>query len=464
MNVFLVHASAYFPETERSMPLGAMYLASYLKDRHQCRVKLFDMQLRVRTPEPVIFQAREFKPDLIGISAMTPDSKVMESLAARFKSEFPDLPIVSGGAHASNNPESVMKNPSVDYVVSMEGERGFGALVDHLNGKRDLEQVPNLYYRRNGSSQQNDPAEFIEDLDSLPFPAYDLIDLEAYYRIPRCGVILSRQRYAALMTSRGCPYRCAYCHQILGKKWRPRSPENVVDEIEWLANEYGIGEFLFMDDIFNLSTDRTNRIARLIIDRELDVGLSFPIGLRGDIMTEESVKLLKQAGMFRCMYAVESASERIQGMIRKDNKLDKLLHIIDYTRKLGIMVHGSFMLGFPTETEQEAHSTIEWALRSGLHTAAFYRVIPFKGSELYVLAKAAGTPIPEDPKSYEFHKSTAVNVSAMPNRVLNRLKRKAYRRFYLSPRRLWDILRVLPNRRKTLPALLLIWIRKALLW
>ena len=464
MKVLLVQVAAYGPETERSMPLGILYLASTLREQRSCRVELFDMQLKIRDAAPAVAKARTFRPDLIGLSGMTPVANAMDALAGELKKAFPSTPLVAGGAHPTNNPDKVMQNDAVDFVIVGEGEYALAGLIDHLEGKCGLPEVPNLGYRENGSVRHNDPAPYMQDLDSLPFPAYDLIDLEPYYRIPRCGVIYSHRRYAAMITSRGCPYRCAYCHQIMGKKWRPRSAPNVVDEMEQLVRDFGIREFVFMDDMFNLTPERTDQLAELILERGLKVGLSFPIGLRGDIMTGRSVRLLKKAGMFRCMYAVESASERIQKLIGKNNKLDKIKEIIDITRREGVLVHGSFMLGFPTETQAEARSTVEWAVRSRLHTAAFYRVIPYPGTELNRMAKEAGVNLPDDLEGYEFHKANVVNASLVPDAVLNRLKRQAYRRFYLSFRRLWSIFWILPNRGKMLPELFRIWIRKAFFW
>ncbi|MDP8257458.1 MAG: radical SAM protein [Candidatus Alcyoniella australis] len=464
MKVFLAQAAVYTPDVERSMPLGIMYLASYLRERYGCEVKLFDMQLRIKRVEPVIQAAREFGPELIGISGMSPDARAIQSLTQAIRREFPDVPLVIGGAHATNCPERTLDETDCDYLIPNEGELALGALVEHLRGERELQDVPSILYRRDGQTVQHEPAPYIEDLDSLPFPAFDLIDIEGYYKIQRCGVIFSHKRYAAMVTSRGCPYRCAYCHNILGKHNRVRSPENVVNEMQSLVREYGVGEFVIMDDMVNLYPKRINRIAELIIERKLDIKLHFPIGMRGDIMTEESVRLLKKAGMFRCMYAVETASPRLQKMIRKNNDLDKILHIIDYTQRQGVMVHGTFMLGFPTETEQEALATLELARRSRLHTAAFYRVIPYWGTDLYRMALDAGVEMPQEMEHYEFHKSDAINMSQMPDETLSRLRRQAYRSFYLRPSRLWRILQTLPNPLRLLPLLTLTWIRKALVW
>ncbi len=464
MRVFLIQSARYSPETERSMPLGPLYLASWLRERYACEVGFFDMQLGVRDPGPAVARARAFRSDLIGLSGMTPDAPALAQLADRLRAEFPETPIVVGGAHATNYGEETLQRMPVDYVVTHEGEQAMGILVEALRGRQNFDDVPNLIRRGPNGPLRNAAAHWITDLDNVPYPAFDLLDLDRYYDIPRCGVIYAHKRYAAIVTSRGCPYHCSYCHTTLGKRWRKRSPANVVDEMEHLVNEYGVGDFVIMDDLFNADAKRVNEIARLIIDRGLRIGMSFPIGLRGDIMTEESVLLLKQAGMFRCMYAVETASNRLQKLIHKNNKLEKLRHIIEFTRKQGVMVHASFMLGFPTETEDEARATVDFALTSRLHTAAFYRVIPFKGTDLHEIAASVGQDPGDDLETMEFHQSNTVNVSLVPDGVLNRLKRQAYRRFYLSPRRIWSIVAALPNRRRLLPQLFGMWVRKALIW
>ena len=443
------------------MPLGLLYLASYLREINKHTVGLHDMQLLENSPQPAVRAALDFRPELIGISGMTADARVIDELATAVKRALPNVPLVVGGAHATNYTEQVMANPAVDSVIVNEGESALAAYIDHLHDKRISTEVPNLVFREKGEILRSPAAPYIEDLDSLPFPAFDLLNLQAYYRLPRCGVIYRHRRYAAIISSRGCPYRCAYCHQIHGKKWRARSAANVLDEMEPLHAQSDIRDFIFMDDMFNRSAERVDAIAQGIIDRRLSIGLHFPIGLRGDIMTENSVRLLKKAGMYRCMYAVETASERLQKEIGKNNNLTRLKHIIDFTRRQGILVHGSFMLGFPTETETEARATIDFAMRSRLHTAAFYRVVPFQGTRLHRMAVEAGTVMPNDLTRYEFHIANNINISAMPDWTLSHLKQLAYRRFYLSPSRIFAILRDMPNRWRLLPNLLLIRVRKS---
>ncbi|MDP8223327.1 MAG: radical SAM protein [Candidatus Lernaella stagnicola] len=463
MRFLLIQAATYFPETEKCFPVGTLQLAAYVRETLGATVGFFDMQHNVRDVAPVIEAVRRFCPDVVGISAMTVDQAAMHAVAKAVKAHQPDLPVIAGGSHPTTYPGDTLARGDIDFAIRGEGEIGAAALLRHLQGELPRDEVPNLVWLENGELQSNEAAPWIEKLDSLPFAAYDLADLEAYYKMPRTGVIWARRRYAAVSTSRGCPYRCAYCHRVLGKRWRPRSPRDVVDELEQLVARYRIGEIVFVDDMFNLDKARVQEICRLIRLRRLDLKLAFPIGLRGDIMDEETIRALVDAGMFRCMYAVETASPRLQTLISKNLNLDRVLEVIDTTNRYGVLTHGTFMLGFPTETEAEMRDTIALAERSMLATAAFFRVIPFGDTELVALARKYGASVPDDFTRFEFHKSK-VNVSPVSDEVVDHLKKLAYFRFYVSPRRFWRVLRRLPNIAANLPHLMAIWWRKTFLW
>lgn len=263
-----------------------------------------------------------------------------------------------------------------------------------------------------------------------------------------------------MFSSRACPWRCTYCHNSYGKVFRERSAEHVLAEIDLLVTKYGVKELVFMDDIFNFRPARAKAIAQGIIDRGYKLALTFPNGFRGDILDEELVVLLKKAGMYRCMVAVESASPRLQKVMQKNLKIDKVRKIVDFIASQGVMVHGAFMLGFPSETEEEMNETIEWAATSSFHTAAFFRVIPFKGTKLFSQVEEAGHPLPTDWSAYEPYKSE-INLSAVPEERIFELRKKAYRRFYWNPKRLYRIFSLIPQKRNMIPYLTLLFARRA---
>ena len=164
--------------------------------------------------------------------------------------------------------------------------------------------------------------------------------------------------------------------------------------------------------------------------------------------------------MYRCMVAVESAVPRVQRVMKKNLKIDKVRRIVDFIAAQGVMVHGAFMLGFPSETEDEMRATIDWAATSSFHTAAFFRVIPFKGTELFSQVQHAGFDLPSDWSKYEPYQSE-INLSEVPEAEIYRLRKLAYRRFYWRPARLWNIFRLIPNKTNMLPFLALLFARRA---
>ena len=208
--VLLVQAAARQRDLDHSHPLGIMSLASFLKQHQGYEVRLADMQLNKGAVEPILATARDFRPEVIGISAMTVDFPCAVDVARRLKMIFSTTPIVVGGAHTTHRPEVIAEASAIDYGFAGESETGFVALLEALADNKKLNEVPNLIYRRDGGLQCNSPAAFITDLDSLPFPAYDLIDVEAYNKLSPPGFIYRHRRYASLMTSRGCPFGCAY--------------------------------------------------------------------------------------------------------------------------------------------------------------------------------------------------------------------------------------------------------------
>lgn len=443
------------------MPLGLMALTAYLRRERDCVVRIFDMQHDCRGVDRVVDAARDFAPDLIGIGGMSTDAEVIHALAHRLKTAFPDRPLVVGGAHAGHRAEDLVALPDIDYVVAGEGEIATLALLDHLDGRIPVDRVPSLVRRTGDGIVRTDPAPPILDLDSLPFPAIDAIDADAYYRISRPGYFYARRRYAVVMTSRGCPFGCSYCHHIHGRKYRYRSPENVLAEMTMLRAKIGAQEFVFLDDLLNLPAGRLERIAELIIERDWGVALNMPTGLRGDLMSEQTLRLLKRAGLFRCMFAIDTASPRLQKFTGRRLNVEKTLEMIRFARKIGILVHGTFILGFPTETREEAELTVSTALGSDLHTAAFHRAVAFKGTKMYAQAVAAGAVNVDDPAGYDYKLDHGVNPSLMSEKELVRIRKNAWRRFYLSPRRAAALFAFLPYWVRVMPMFLRMWLEKA---
>jgi radical SAM superfamily enzyme YgiQ (UPF0313 family) len=453
----------YHPYTQFTHvhPLGIMMIASQARRAGHADVHILDMKVEDWTPERCVEELERLRPRVVGLSGMTYEAGCLHKVAKLVKQRLPGTIVVAGGPHPSVAAADVMADESVDFVVRGEGEETFVDVLDGIrDGRTDWEACLGITWRRDGEVVENPDRPAPNDLDAMPFPAWDLIDHEKYHTVPRGGVIYAHKEFATMFSSRACPWRCTYCHNSYGKKFRERSAENVLAEMELLVTQHGVKEFVFMDDIFNLKPERAKAIAQGIIDRDWNIRLTFPNGFRGDILDEELVVLLKQAGMYRCMVAVESASPRIQKVMKKRLKIDKVKHIVDFIAKQGVMVHGAFMLGFPSETEEEMEATIRWAADSSFHTAAFFRVIPFKGTELFEEVEHAGFQLPTDWSAYEPYQSD-INLSEVPEETILKLRKRAYRSFYWNPRRLFRIFKLIPNKSNMLPFLTLLFARRA---
>lgn len=453
----------YHPYTQFTHvhPLGIMMIAAQARKAGFDDVRILDMKVEDWTPERCVDELVKLRPDVVGLSAMTYEAGCLHQVARELSRRLPGAIVVAGGPHPSVAADDVLADETVDFVVRGEGEFTFAELCEGLDkGRNEWSECLGLSWRKDGAIVHNPDRPPPSKLDDMPFPAWDLVDHPKYHTVPRGGVIYAHKEFATMFSSRACPWRCTYCHNSYGKTFRERSAENVLAEIDLLVRDYGVKEIVFMDDIFNFRPERAKKIAQGIIDRGYKLALTFPNGFRGDILDEELVVLLKKAGMYRCMVAVESASPRIQKVMKKNLKIDKVEKIVDFIARQGVMVHGAFMLGFPTETEEEMRETIDWAAKSSFHTAAFFRVIPFKGTELFKEIEHSGYELPKDWSAYEPYKSE-INLSTVPEDKIFALRKEAYRRFYLNPKRMWRIFQSIPNKTNMLPFLTLLFARRA---
>ena len=324
----------YHPYTQHTHvhPLGVMSIAAAARQRGHADVHVLDMKVEGWTPAQALEALVELRPDVVGLSAMTYEAGCLHELAKLVAERLPETRVVAGGPHPSVADLDVMADAAVDFVVRGEGEYTFSDLMDGLAaGREDWDGCRGLTWRDGAGEVRREPDRAPPDpLDDLPFPAWDLIDHAKYHEVPRGGVIYAHKEFATMFSSRACPWRCTYCHNSYGKTFRERSAEHVLAEIDLLVREHGVRELVFMDDIFNFKPERAKAIARGLIERDYRLKLTFPNGFRGDILDEELVLLLKQAGMYRCMVAVESAVPRIQKVMKKNLKIEKVQRIVDF--------------------------------------------------------------------------------------------------------------------------------------
>ncbi len=420
------------PHTAVSPPLGLLYLAAHLRNNFDVELRVVNQRVYNFSHDILVRQAVDLQADIIGLRAATAQAHHIPYLTKAFKQALPGAWIVLGGPHVSAAGVGAFKGTEVDIGVIGEGERPLEAIVQARSGEGELDDIPGILWRDEHGDVVANPGMFppIEDLDSLPFPAYDLIDLSAYWKHQSFPAIL-RRRYISLFSSRGCPYNCNYCHHIFGKKFRGHSAERIVDEIQYFQRKYNIDDFEFLDDAFNLSHKRLSQFCDLVQERGLHTRLVLPNGVRTDVLTESEIEALVDAGLYFCSFALESGSPRIQKMIGKNLDIPKFIENVDAAADKGVFCNGYAMLGFTGETEDDMRQTIDAACRSSLHTCRFFTVTPFPGTTLYEEAKQR---CPEQLARLDYanmdYDQVFVNLSDVPDRRFFYYQRKANRKFY----------------------------------
>jgi radical SAM superfamily enzyme YgiQ (UPF0313 family) len=419
-------------------PLGLLSLAAVLRRRFGDSVEVRVLDTGLVGEEAVRRELEAWKPDLLGLSAMSCEAPLLQSLAATARAACPACLVVVGGPHATVERAALLADPNLDLVVVGEGERTILGLVERLREGRGWEGLAGVCFRASdGQAVSNPPVEPIQDLDSLPYPAWDLVDLPAYARNRSWNGTLKAPFYATIVTSRGCPYGCTFCHNLFGKAVRLRSAAGVLAELRHLRDVVGAREVHVLDDVFNIDRERVKAICQGLIEARLGLSLSFPNGLRADILTPELVGLLGRAGTYKVNFGFETASPRLQESIGKRLDIPRALAAIEATSRSGIITGAYFMMGFPSETREEIDSTIELARRSRLDVAWFFKATPYPGSPFHqALLRDAPANLPRDPAELHFYSVERAH-GDLPAAELNSLLLKAQRRFFLRPARVW---------------------------
>ncbi len=335
-------------------PLGLMYLASYARTAlPEIEFRIVESSLSCPDDERFIRVLQEFQPDVVGVRSIVFFLEELQRIAALVRTHS-DATLITGGPIVKAYKQRLFDEvPEVEIAVKGEGEQVF---VNLLSGE-PLASIAGVLYRTSDGVVENEDQQEVADIDSIPFPAYDLIDLDEYQR--QLSYAYNHRRQGMLLTSRGCVYHCTYCFSHW-KRTRLRSAANIFSEISELYTRHGIQDLYVVDDIFNVNVKRSLDLFDMILAAGLKLRLYFVNGLRADLATEEFVDRALKAGAVWFTYAVESATEEIQSLVQKGLDLKKTKRIITYTQRQNVAVNISTMYGFPTETRELAQRTLDW--------------------------------------------------------------------------------------------------------
>jgi magnesium-protoporphyrin IX monomethyl ester (oxidative) cyclase len=389
----------------KMFPLGMGYIAAYLESKgyqvdildtiaegFENREQIDKDYIRIGiSDELLIDKVCRSRPDMVGISCLfSPQDKELEYMARLIKEHLPEVPIVVGGAHPSCAPEIVLERPEVDYIVIGEGEKVIEELLFRLNNNKSLEGQQSLGYRDDsGITHINKGFNFVEDIDTLPMPAYHLFDISEYFGKMAVQGERFTERFLPLITSRGCPFDCTFCtaHQVWGHKYRWRSPEKIVEEMEYLRDKYDLQEIVFVDDNITLDMRRAEKLFDLMIERKLDLIWTVPNGIAPYALTPQLLDKMKRAGCRVVNFAIESGSQRVlKEIIKKPLNLKKVSPLIKHAKAIGLVVGGFFICGMPGETLEEIRETFRFIRRHKISSANISIAFPLPGSKMYEIA------------------------------------------------------------------------------
>lgn len=410
MRLLLIQPPAILNKDEipqLSPPLGLAYIASVLrKSGHD--VEIFDSVIQEPKGhclgehvhlgadwDTISSKISSYNPDIVGISSMfTSQAECMHRVARLVKGVDTNIVTIIGGAHPSALPEETLKDENVDFVVIGEGENTVLKLVESLSNQLPFEETGGIAFRKDGRIVINPTAGFIRNLDELPFPAWDLLQMKEYAKLRvGHGPFILRVPFFSVITSRGCPGKCIFCsiHSIYGYQWRVRSAKNVVDEIEVLNKVYGIKQIDFEDDNLLFNRNRAEALCDEILERKLDISWGTPNGVAINHIDHNLLVKMKRAGCFSLSFGLESGNEHVRkNIIRKPISVRHAQKVIKWCKELNIWTHGFFIFGFPGENKKTFQETINFAKWLDLDSSSFFIATPYPGTELLTLCEEEG--------------------------------------------------------------------------
>lgn len=376
----------------------------------------------------------DYQPKIVIMNAVTPSIESDLSTCRVIKEDSNEIKTAIIGIHGTSLPdECFAMQPCLDFIVRGEPEFTILDLCLAINKGERLEATEGLSYRENDSYFHNPPRAFIDNLDILPFPAWDLVKIDKY-RMP-----FTNKKFLLVATSRGCPYQCTFCadNAYYGKKLRLRSPKKIVDELEWDVSRFGVKDFLFWSESFTIDNDFAKQVADEILGRKLEI--NWVCNSRVDNVDFDFLGKIKKAGCWMIGYGIESANQNILNHIKKGINIKDTVNTVELSKKAGLEVTAHCILGFPQDTKETILETIEFVKNLDIDYAQFYCAVPFPGSQLYREALDKKWICSKDWRRFEQNFSVLTTPNLTAEEIM-RLRCFAYKSFYFRPKRIIKIL------------------------
>lgn len=413
-----------------SPPLGMLYIAAILMNEG-IEVSMLDQAANGFSVKNTVDWVKREDPDILGFSTLMSSGRTAAAIAGKVKRENPKITIVFGNFHATFNAGRILrKYPFVDLIVRGEGEYTSLELAKCQENGKDLKKVLGITFRKEGRIISTPDRPLIRDVDSIPFPDRGLLDVE--YHNTTGGVIVAPKKFSGFLSSRGCVYRCRFCgcQRLARSLWRPRSVENIIDELHLLASE-GYKQFMFVDDNFTLNPKRVIRLCRRIRKEKIDI--EWICEGRVDYCPYDMMREMVKAGCIMLYLGIESANQRVLDYYDKRITPEQSRNAVKTARNAGVdIIVGSFIVGAPHETRREIQNTLRFAQQLDLDIPQFNILAAFPGMDIWDELKVEGV-LNED-KFWE----TGVIVSeissdTVPCEEIKRMVHRHFRRFFFRP-------------------------------
>jgi anaerobic magnesium-protoporphyrin IX monomethyl ester cyclase len=425
---FWAHDSAY----KETLPhIGVAYVAAVLRQAGHVALVIDAIAERL-TMRQVVRRVVDFGPDLVGITANTSQILNAATTAKHIRTALPNTVLCIGGYHVTPLPKQTLEEfPIFDVGVFGEGERTILDLVERLDDPDVHGEVPGLVSRRGEEIVVGPDRETIVDLDSLPFPAYDLMPYDRYFG----PWTVRKKRMLNLSTARGCPYTCTFCQNVGGLQYRRRSVESVGPELTELVDRYHVQMIAITDETFTLNNKRTAALCEEMLRRNIQKKATWFCETRVDAVNPELLKLMKRAGCQTIYYGVESGNQDSLEASQKKISKEQAQQAIRWTREQGIHTHAGFILGHPNDTVSSIRKTVQFAIEVDPDICAFTIMIPYPGTEIRRMAEEGRGGYRLTGKGWENYAKTgvALELDGVPSATLERLRLEAFMRFYLRP-------------------------------